>query len=140
MSTGHFCLTYGDGVSDVNISALGLPHASKGKTATVTAIQPAGRFETELDGDLVQSFQEKPKGDGRWVRSGGFFVLEQGIFDVLDGDATVFEREPVEVLAQRKELAVYRHQGFWAAMDTQRDKTFLEEAWATGRARMEGLA
>lgn len=131
---GPFCLTYGDGVSDVNISALTAFHASKGKTATVTAIQPAGRFGgLELDGDLVQSFQEKPKGDGRWV-SGGFFVLEPGIFDVLDGDATVFEREPVEVLAQRKELAVYRHQGFWAAMDTQRDKTFLEETWATGCA------
>jgi len=131
---GTFFLTYGDGVADVDISALASFHRTNGKTATVTAVQPDGRFGgLELSGDTVSSFREKPRGDGRWV-SGGFFVAEPSLFDLIDGPQTVFERDPVERLAQAGQLAVYRHRGFWAAMDTQRDKAFLEQAWETGKA------
>ncbi|WP_426050861.1 glucose-1-phosphate cytidylyltransferase [Brevundimonas sp. SL161] len=131
---GTFCLTYGDGVSDVNITDLIRFHRSQGVAATVTAIQPSGRFgAVEMDGDRVTSFLEKPTGDGRWI-SGGYFVCEPDIFDRIDGDDTVWERGPLETLAADNQLAVWRHGGFWAAMDTLRDRTFLEGLWADDAA------
>jgi glucose-1-phosphate cytidylyltransferase len=109
-------------------------HRTEGAQATVTAIQPAGRFGAlELQGERVRSFLEKPQGDGRWI-SGGFFVCEPSVFDRIEGDDTIWERGPLEGLAADGELAVYRHPGFWAAMDTLRDKNFLESLWASGKA------
>jgi glucose-1-phosphate cytidylyltransferase len=129
-----FCMTYGDGVADVDIGALVAFHRTQGTEATVTAIQPAGRFGAiEIEGARVMSFREKPQGDGRWI-SGGFFVCEPAVLDRIEGDDTVWERGPLEALARDGELAVYRHTGFWAAMDTLRDKTFLERLWAEGCA------
>ncbi len=131
---GTFCMTYGDGVSDLNISDLIAFHGAQGATATVTAIQPAGRFGAiEIDGDRVTNFLEKPTGDGRWI-SGGFFVCEPSVLNLIDGDDTIWERGPLEALASRRELAVWRHDGFWAAMDTLRDRTFLEGLWAADEA------
>jgi glucose-1-phosphate cytidylyltransferase len=131
---GTFCLTYGDGVSDVHIPTLLAHHRAEGAQATVTAIQPAGRFGAlELQGERVRSFLEKPQGDGRWI-SGGFFVCEPSVFDRIEGDDTIWERGPLEGLAADGELAVYRHPGFWAAMDTLRDKNFLESLWASDKA------
>jgi glucose-1-phosphate cytidylyltransferase len=131
---GTFCLTYGDGVSDVNITDLIAFHRAEGAAATVTAIQPAGRFGAiEIEGDRVTNFLEKPTGDGRWI-SGGFFVCEPEVLDLIDGDDTIWERGPLEALAERRQLAVWRHGGFWSAMDTLRDRTFLEGLWASGDA------
>ncbi|PWK59650.1 glucose-1-phosphate cytidylyltransferase [Roseicyclus mahoneyensis] len=131
---GTFCLTYGDGVSDVHIPTLLAHHRAEGAQATVTAIQPAGRFGAlELQGERVRSFLEKPQGDGRWI-SGGFFVCEPSVFDRIEGDDTIWERGPLEGLAADGALAVYRHPGFWAAMDTLRDKNFLESLWASDKA------
>jgi len=131
---GTFCLTYGDGVSDVNITDLIAFHRTQGVAATVTAIQPAGRFgAVEMEGDRVTNFLEKPTGDGRWI-SGGYFVCEPDIFDRIEGDDTVWERGPLETLAAARQLAVWRHGGFWAAMDTLRDRTFLEGLWASDQA------
>lgn len=129
-----FCLTYGDGVSNIDIHKLLAHHREAGKEATVTAIQPAGRFGAlELDGHLVRSFFEKPQGDGRWI-SGGFFVCEPSVLDRIEGDATVWEQEPLEGLASDGQLAVYRHAGFWSAMDTLRDKNALQAMWDKGKA------
>lgn len=130
-----FLLTYGDGVSDVNIDELVSYHNKHGKLATVTSIQPAGRFGAlDLDSNnTVHGFQEKPKGDGAWV-SGGFFVLQPEIFDYLHDDTTVFEREPLECLAKDSQLIAYKHTGFWQPMDTLRDKNYLEELWKSGTA------
>lgn len=129
-----FCLTYGDGVSDVDISALLAHHRAEGVEATVTAIQPAGRFGAlGLEGQRVRSFLEKPQGDRRWI-SGGFFVCEPSVFDRILGDEVIWERDPLEGLAVDGQLAVYRHPGFWAAMDTLRDKTYLESLWESGDA------
>ena len=131
---GTFCLTYGDGVSDVNITDLVAFHRAEGCKATVTAVQPAARFGSlAMDGNRVTTFQEKPRGDGFWV-SGGFFVCEPDVIDLIDGDDTVFERAPLETLATGNDLAVWRHDGFWAAMDTLRDRNYLEDLWATGQA------
>jgi len=131
---GTFCLTYGDGVADVDIPALVATHRKAGTEATVTAIQPEGRFGAlDLGPDHVLSFEEKPKGDGRWI-NGGFFVCEPSVLSRIEGDRTSWESEPLRDLAADGELAVYRHQGFWAAMDTLRDKTRLEAQWAEGRA------
>lgn len=131
---GTFCLTYGDGVADVDVTALLTHHRAQGTLATVTAIQPAGRFGAlEIEGERVQRFLEKPRGDGRWI-SGGFFVCEPGVFDHVAGDDTTWEREPLEALSRLGQLSAYRHSGFWAAMDTLRDKTYLEELWASGTA------
>lgn len=131
---GTFCLTYGDGVSNVDLTALIGFHHYQGTDCTVTAIQPAGRFgQIELEGDRVKAFIEKPRGDGRWI-SGGFFVCKPSVFDLIAGDQTVWERGPLETLASQSRLAVYRHHGFWAAMDTLRDKNFLEDQWASGEA------
>jgi len=131
---GDFCFTYGDGVADVDIEALIAYHRSKAVKATLTAVQPPGRFGAlVLDDPLVTSFQEKPKGDGGWI-NGGFFVLSPEVLDLIEGDATVWEREPLERLAKQRSLAAYFHRGFWQPMDTLRDKNHLEEVWATGRA------
>jgi glucose-1-phosphate cytidylyltransferase len=131
-----FCMTYGDGVSDVNIGRLVDFHRAQGVSATLTAVRPPGRFGAftlhESDA-LVHSFREKPGGDGAWI-NGGFFVLEPAVFDHIDDDDTVWEREPMEALAAAGELAAYQHTGFWHPMDTLRDKSVLEEAWAAGSA------
>ena len=131
---GTFCLTYGDGVSDLSIADLIAFHRQQNTIATVTAIQPVGRFGSlDIEGTRVKSFIEKPQGDGRWI-NGGFFVCEPEIFDRIEGDHTIWEREPLEGLASDQQLAVFRHEGFWAAMDTLRDKINLEELWASGKA------
>jgi len=131
---GTFCLTYGDGVSNVDVSALIDFHKARGRAATVTAIQPAGRFGAlGIDGTRVTSFEEKPKGDGQWV-NGGFFVCEPSVLDRIDGDTSIFEQAPLRGLADDGELSVWKHDGFWAAMDTLRDKTYLEDLWASDRA------
>jgi glucose-1-phosphate cytidylyltransferase len=130
----RFCLTYGDGVSDISISRLLEFHESHGRLATLTAVQPGARFAgLDLDGDCVSRFVEKPKGDGRWV-SGGYFVLEPGIFEYLNGDDDIWEQTPLRRLAEENQLVAYRHDDFWAAMDTMRDKQYLEELWAANRA------
>jgi glucose-1-phosphate cytidylyltransferase len=129
-----FCMTYGDGVSNVDITALIAHHKASGKEATVTGIQPTGRFGAlDVDGDSVRGFVEKPKGDRQWI-NGGFFVCERRVLDRIDGDAMPFEGDPLEGLARDGELSAYRHEGFWAAMDTLRDKTQLEAMWAAGNA------
>jgi glucose-1-phosphate cytidylyltransferase len=130
-----FMLTYGDGVADVNIEELVRFHKSKGKVATVTATQPAGRFGSlRIDSkDIVNAFQEKPAGDGSWI-NGGFFVLEPQILGRITGDATFFEKEPLEGVARDGQLVAYRHSGFWQPMDTLRDKNHLEDLWKSGKA------
>lgn len=129
-----FCLTYGDGVSNVDIAALVAHHKAQGKEATVTAIQPQARYGAlEIRDGLVEKFLEKPVGDGQWI-NGGFFVCEPSILDRIEGDQTSWEREPLEQLAQDRQLAVYMHKGFWSAMDTLRDKHHLEELWSKGKA------
>jgi glucose-1-phosphate cytidylyltransferase len=129
-----FCFTYGDGVSDINIRKLIEFHERHRRHATLTAVQPAARFGAlDLDGDYVSSFVEKPKGDGRWV-NGGYFVLEPEVFNYIDGDRDFWEQEPLRRLAEEKQLVAYRHNEFWAAMDTLRDKNSLEELWASNRA------
>jgi glucose-1-phosphate cytidylyltransferase len=128
-----FCFTYGDCVSNVDISALVEFHREQGVLATLTAIQPPGRFGAlALEGDRIETFREKPTGDGGWV-NGGFFVLEPGIFDYIEGDQTIWEREPLERLADDGQLAAYRHTGYWQNMDSLRDKIVLEEQWASGK-------
>jgi glucose-1-phosphate cytidylyltransferase len=132
---GTFMLTYGDGVADVDIAALADFHKKHGKEATVTSVQPSGRFgalNLAADG-MVQSFQEKPAGDGSWI-NGGFFVLEPSVLARLEGDATVFEKEPLEGLARDQQLMARKHDGFWQPMDTLRDKIHLEELWNNGTA------
>lgn len=129
-----FCMTYGDGVTDLNLRRLVDLHKKQKTVATVTAIQPAARFGSiEIEGDLVKDFMEKPVGDGRWI-SGGFFVLEPSVLDLIDGDDTIWEREPMEKLTAQKELSVYKHHGFWSSMDTLRDRQSLEKLWADGKA------
>lgn len=129
-----FCFTYGDGVSDLDLRGLIAYHRSHGRLATVTAIQPPGRYGAlQIDGEAVSTFQEKPAGDGAWI-NGGFFVLEPGVFDYIDGDATAWESEPLQRLAAASQLSAYRHGGFWQAMDTLRDKNHLEALWASGAA------
>ena len=129
-----FCFTYGDGVSNVNIDELVAFHKSQRVKATLTATLPPGRFGAlDLLGDKVRTFEEKPKGDGGMI-NGGFFVLSPTVLDLLDGDDCVWERKPLESLALAGELAAYQHHGFWQAMDTLRDKTYLEELWQSGRA------
>jgi glucose-1-phosphate cytidylyltransferase len=130
-----FLLTYGDGVSDIDIRALVAFHKAHGKLATISAAQPGGRFgalELSAD-DRVLGFQEKPLGDGGWINA-GFFVLEPVVFDLIEGDATVFEKEPLETLARQGQLVAYKHRGFWQPMDTLRDKTQLEALWRSGKA------
>jgi glucose-1-phosphate cytidylyltransferase len=129
-----FCLTYGDGVSDVNITELIAFHKAQNIKATLTATLPPGRFGAlDLAGNKVNSFVEKPRGDGAMI-NGGFFVLSPKVFDYIKDDKTIWEREPLERLAQEGELAAFRHNGFWQPMDTLRDKVHLEELWESGKA------
>lgn len=130
-----FMVTYGDGLSDVNIKDLVSFHKKHGKTGTMTAVQPSGRFgaiELEKNG-VINSFKEKPKGDGAWI-NGGFFIFSKNIFKYIDGDSTVFEREPLENLAKDKQLVAYKHSGFWKPMDTLREKTEMETMWEENKA------
>lgn len=126
-----FMMTYGDGLSNVNIQDLLRFHRAKGKIATVTAARPIARFgEISVDGDLVRSFREKPQIESGWI-NGGFFVFQRKVFDYLDEEC-VLEREPLERLAQDKQLAVYKHAGYWRCMDTYRDMEALHQEWLTG--------
>jgi len=129
-----FCLTYGDGVGDIDITAEVAFHKAHGRLATLTAVQPSGRFgafQLSDGGADVSGFHEKPKGDGAWV-NGGFFVLEPGVIEYIDGESTTWEREPMERLSAAGELKAWRHRGFWQPMDSLRDKHLLDDLWATG--------
>lgn len=132
---GAFCFTYGDGVADIDIRALIDFHQQSGRPATLTAVQPPGRYGALEIGEAgaVHRFREKPEGDGAWI-NGGFFVLEPSVLDLIEGDDTSWERGPLETLAQRHQLSAYRHRGFWRPMDTLRDKIYLEELWDSGKA------
>ena len=132
MAEGTFLLTWGDGVADVDLDALLRFHRSHGKLATLTAVRPPARFgHLELDGDRIAEFTEKPQTSEGWI-NGAFFVLEPGIFDYIDGDATQWEKEPLERLAAEGQLMAYRHKSFWQCMDTNRDKKLLEKLWSEG--------
>ena len=136
LGSERFMLTYGDGVSDINIPELIRCHDKAGKIVTLTSFQPAGRFGSiVINGSgAVESFKEKPDGDGAWI-NGGFFVMETGVFDYLaDGDKTVLEQKPLELLAENCQLNAYKHHGFWRPMDTLRDKHALNDLWAKGKA------
>lgn len=129
-----FCLTYGDGVADLDIAALVDFHRSHGRDATITAVQPPGRYGALLlDDDRVQDFVEKPRGDGSWI-NGGFFILSPKVIDRIEGDGTVWEEEPLTGLARDGQLMAHKHAGFWQPMDTLREKTYLETLWSEGRA------
>jgi glucose-1-phosphate cytidylyltransferase len=130
-----FLLTYGDGVADIDLNKLVSFHQSTGNLVTMTAVQPEGRFGAlETSGNRVDSFLEKPKGDGAWI-NGGFFVCQHQVLDYIQGDTTVFEHEPLQKLAKEGQLYNYRHNGFWKCMDTLRDKKGLNEMWDTGNAK-----
>lgn len=129
-----FCFTYGDGVADVNISDLISHHFREGRKATLTAVQPPGRFGTlAFERGRVMRFEEKPQGDGSWI-NGGFFVLDPSVIDLVDGDQCTWEQEPLQSLAQSGQLSAYHHEGFWQPMDTLRDKNLLEDLWRAGKA------
>ena len=129
-----FCFTYGDGVGDIDIPALIEMHKQSGRLATVTATQLPGRFGVlEFENDLVKNFVEKPHGDGGWI-NGGFFVLSPYVLDYIDGDDNVWEREPMQKLAQHGQMGVYFHRSFWQPMDTIRDKYLLEDLWRSNKA------
>jgi glucose-1-phosphate cytidylyltransferase len=136
---GTFMLTYGDGVSNVDIHKLVEFHRSHGRIATVTAVRPPVRFgELSLDGQRVMDFQEKPQAGEGWI-NGGFFVFEPAVFNLIAGDSIMLEREPLEQLALDGELMAYHHEGYWQCMDTLRDRHALEDLWASGRAPWKGL-
>lgn len=131
-----FCFTYGDGVGDVDITRLIAFHREQGRLATLTAVQPEGRFGALLLGEnqtMIERFREKPEGDGAWI-NGGFFVLEPETVDYIEGDETIWEREPLQQLARAEQLSAYRHSGFWHPMDTLRDRNHLESLWLSGAA------
>ena len=131
---GTFCFTYGDGISDINLSELIRSHKMFGTKATVTAVMPPGRYGAlNIDGTNVHSFKEKPQGDGSWI-NGGFFVLEPSVIDLIENDDTTWEAEPLRLLASQGELSAYKHNGFWRPMDTLRDKNQLEKMWIEGKA------
>ena len=128
----EFCFTYGDGVADLDLGALIDFHRAQGRLATVTAVQPSGRFGAlDLDANLIRRYEEKPKGDGGWI-NGGFFVLSPEVARYIEGDDTVWEQAPLQRLAEDDQLAAYRHRGFWHAVDTVRDKRHLQELWESG--------
>ncbi len=134
LDEGTFFLTWGDGVSDVNIAELLKFHRAHGKLATVTAVRPPARFGCMMfDGERVTEFSEKPQTSEGWI-NGAFFVLEPGIFDYIEGDPTAWEREPMEQLARDGQLMAFRHAGFWQCMDTLRDRRLLESLWSSGNA------
>ncbi len=129
-----FCLTYGDGVSNVNITSLIEFHKNKKEIATLTAVQPPGKFGSLLlDGDRVSEFVEKPKGDNSWI-NGGFFVFETEVLDKIKDDSTILEKHVLSSLAKENQINAFRHDGFWQPMDTLRDKNYLQNLWATGNA------
>ena len=129
-----FYFTYGDGVGNVDIKASLDLHNSLSRKATMTAVQPPGRFGAlHIEGDKITSFQEKPEGDGSWI-NGGFFVLEPSVMDYIESDSTIWERSPLETLSSEGELSVYKHNGFWCPMDTMRDKIMLNELWEKNKA------
>ncbi|MGA7521616.1 MAG: glucose-1-phosphate cytidylyltransferase [Acidobacteriaceae bacterium] len=129
-----FCMTYGDGVSDVDITGSIAFHHSHGRLVTLTAVQPPARFGAlGMDGTEITAFQEKPQGEGGWI-NGGFFVLSPAVLSEIHDERWMFEREPLESLAAQHQVCAYRHKGFWQAMDTLRDKYRLEELWASGSA------
>lgn len=129
-----FCMTYGDGLADVDIHKLVKFHKEHGKLSTLTSVQPPGRFgSVVINNHLVESFCEKPVGDGGWI-NGGFFVLSPKVIDYIDDDETIWEREPLEKLAENKELSAYKHKGFWQPMDTLRDKHHLDQLWNDNEA------
>jgi glucose-1-phosphate cytidylyltransferase len=133
-SDGTFMLTYGDGVSNVDLTALLAFHRSHGRLATVTAVRPPARFgDLRIESGRVSKFEEKPQAGEGWI-NGGFFVFEPGVLDFIDDDATILEKAPLEQLAQQGELMAYQHPGYWQSMDTLRDKQALEELWANGKA------
>lgn len=132
-----FYFTYGDCVTDVNMNELLAFHREQGALATLTAVQPPGRFGTivlEPDQTMISAFMEKPRGDGAWI-NGGFFVLEPEAVDYVEGNSTSWEREPLEELARQNRLAAYKHRGYWQNMDTLRDKMILDEQWSSGNPR-----
>jgi glucose-1-phosphate cytidylyltransferase len=134
LNNSCFCFTYGDGVADVNVRALIDHHRREGRQATLTAVQPPGRYGAlHLEGAAVQQFQEKPDGDNAWI-NGGFFVLEPSVLDLIRGDGTSWEADVLPRLAAADQLSAYRHPGFWQPMDTMRDRLRLEELWANGQA------
>lgn len=134
LGTEDFCFTYGDGVSDVNITEVIKFHKEQGRWATVTAAQPPGRFGMmNFKGSQVTSFLEKPKGDGGFI-NGGFFVLNPKVIGEISGDLISWEKEPMESLANKQQMSAYFHKGFWLPMDTLRDKNHLEELWSSGKA------
>jgi glucose-1-phosphate cytidylyltransferase len=129
-----FCFTYGDGLSSVDVRSLVAFHKSHNRLATVTAVMPPGRFGSiEIDNGIVMNFLEKPRGDGNWI-NGGFFVLKPQCMEFIDDDLSVWEGEPLNRLVEEQQLAAYAHTGFWQAMDTLRDKYYLEKLWASGEA------
>lgn len=130
-----FCFTYGDGVGDIRIDQLIAHHKKEGRRATITAIQPPGRYGVlkMAEGNRVRTFQEKPAVEGSWI-NGGFFVLEPSVIDYISGDATSWENEPLQRLVSEEQLTAYKHDGFWQAMDTLREKNILEDIWQKGRA------
>ncbi len=129
-----FMLTYGDGVADIDLQRLLAFHKAHGKLATITAVHPGARFgELQMEGDRVASFREKPQTGQGWI-NGGYFILEPGFFDLIDGDSTILEREPLERAAEMGQLMAYRHEGFWQCMDTKRDRDLLERLWSDGEA------
>jgi glucose-1-phosphate cytidylyltransferase len=129
-----FCFTYGDGVADVDITQLIAFHRSEARQATLTAVQPPGRFGSlAFERGRVLSFEEKPQGDGNWI-NGGFFVLDPVVIDLVDGDHCIWEQRPLQTLAETGQLSAYHHKGFWQPMDTLRDKQLLEELWQNGQA------
>ena len=133
---GHetFCFTYGDGLSDVNVSEIIRYHHENGTRATLTAVQPPGRFGAlDISQNRITSFEEKPHGDGSWV-NGGYFVLEPEVFELIEGDSTIWEQGPLERLAKEGQLSAFKHTGFWQPMDSLRDKVKLEEMWDTREA------
>jgi glucose-1-phosphate cytidylyltransferase len=130
----EFCMTYGDGVGNIDLTEVIALHRRAGRLATVTAVQRPGRFGMiEVSGDRVSDFYEKPHGDEGWI-NGGFFVLSPGVADYIDGDLTVWEREPMERLSAEGQMSAYKHTGFWQPMDTLRDKLYLEDLWQSGEA------
>jgi glucose-1-phosphate cytidylyltransferase len=130
-----FCFTYGDGVGDVNITDLVAFHKSEGRQATLTGVQPPGRYGAlGIRGNRIESFQEKPVGEGGGWINGGFFVLEPAVIDLIASDEIMWERQPLESLARASQLSVYKHTGFWQPMDTLREKTLLEDLWSSGKA------
>lgn len=134
LNNGAFCMTYGDGLGNVDITAAISSHKKAAKKATVTAVQPPGRFGAlQVEGESVTGFIEKLEGDGGWI-NGGFFVLEPSVIQMIKGDATTWEQEPLKGLSAKGELHAYRHTGFWQPMDTMRDRQYLEELWAAGKA------